>query len=264
MELDAVFFKKSLIVLGVCLPRMLVMFGVMPFFGAGMMQTMVRNTLVVCLGLGVYPLVYTQVPDNLQLLPLLMIVAKEAVLGVVLGYLGASLFWVAEGVGLFIDNQRGASMAQMLDPMSGADSSPLGSLLLQLLTVLFFSTGGFLVFLGGIYESYKVWPVFAAAPALDAHFAAVMITHSARILELIVLFAAPVVVAVFVAEFGLGLINRFSPQLNIFFLSMSIKSVLAIVFLIAYLVTMLTLFGDEQRNLWQHLMSLDQLLKVKP
>ncbi|CAM2009313.1 type III secretion system export apparatus subunit SctT [Acanthopleuribacter pedis] len=262
MELDAEFLKKSILVLSVSLPRMLVMFGVMPFFGSGMMQVMVRNTLVVCLGLGVYPLVFTQLPDEIRLLPWMMVIAKEAMLGVVLGYLGASLFWVAEGVGLFIDNQRGASMAQMMDPMSGVESSPLGSLLMQVLTVLFFTTGGFLVFLGGIYESYQVWPVFSAAPALDAHFAEVMIQHSARIIEMIVLFAAPIVIAVFVAEFGLGLINRFSPQLNIFFLSMSIKSVLAIVFLIAYMVTLLTMFDGEQRNLWQHLMNLDHVLKV--
>ena len=44
------------------------------------------------------------------------------------------------------------------------------------------------------------------------------------------------------SELGLGLINRFSPQLNVFFLSMPIKSGIASFFLILYLVILLTYF----------------------
>ena len=48
------------------------------------------------------------------------------------------------------------------------------------------------------------------------------------------LLAAPMLIALFLSEFGLGLINRFAPQLNVFFLSMPIKSAVAVLILIFY------------------------------
>jgi type III secretion protein T len=44
-----------------------------------------------------------------------------------------------------------------------------------------------------------------------------------------------VIMVMFLATVGLGLVNRTAPQLNVFFLSMPIKSALGIAFLIIYL-----------------------------
>jgi type III secretion protein T len=50
-----------------------------------------------------------------------------------------------------------------------------------------------------------------------------------------VIIASPVVVVMFLATLGLGFVNRTAPQLNVFFLSMPVKSALGIAFLIIYL-----------------------------
>jgi len=48
------------------------------------------------------------------------------------------------------------------------------------------------------------------------------------------LFAAPVLVAMFLAEVGLALVSRFAPQLQVFFMAMPIKSALAMLVLMLY------------------------------
>ena len=49
----------------------------------------------------------------------------------------------------------------------------------------------------------------------------------------------------FIAEFGLGLMNRFSPQLNVFFLAMPVKSGIASVLIIFYLVFLMEFFKGQ-------------------
>ena len=50
-----------------------------------------------------------------------------------------------------------------------------------------------------------------------------------------VIIAAPVIIIMFLATIGLGLVNRTAPQLNVFFLSMPVKSALGIAMLIIYI-----------------------------
>jgi type III secretion protein T len=47
--------------------------------------------------------------------------------------------------------------------------------------------------------------------------------------------SAPIIIVMFLATLGLGLVNRTAPQLNVFFLSMPIKSALGIALLVVYL-----------------------------
>ena len=54
-------------------------------------------------------------------------------------------------------------------------------------------------------------------------------------LKTTIVIAAPVVIVMFIATLGLGLVNRTAPQLNVFFLSMPVKSGLGIAMLIIYL-----------------------------
>jgi type III secretion protein T len=50
----------------------------------------------------------------------------------------------------------------------------------------------------------------------------------------IAVLGAPMLIICFLVDFGMGMMNRFAPQLNVFFLSMPIKSGLSMVLLIIY------------------------------
>ena len=64
----------------------------------------------------------------------------------------------------------------------------------------------------------------------------------------IVLFASPLIIAMFLAEFGLGLMNRFASQLNVFSLAMAVKSAVASVLIILYLSVLTGLLKEQFVN----------------
>jgi type III secretion protein T len=104
-----------------------------------------------------------------------------------------------------------------------------------------------LVFLGALYSSYSIWPVFPPAPA-DAVFPSFArdaplyaLDSLDGMLRTTVVISAPVIIVMFLATLGLGLVNRTAPQLNVFFLSMPVKSALGIFMLIIYLQYLLRL-----------------------
>lgn len=241
-----------LLMLTFTLPRMTAALSVSPFFGPQFIQGMARQVVIMSLTLIAVPIVAfaAETPPLREHSPLFfgLVMAKEIALGLLLGYVSGFVFWIAEGTGFFIDNQRGSSMAEVVDPVSGSSTSPFGILLTKIVAVLFFVGGGFHAFLILLYESYRIWPVFQYFPAFHPDLPQAVLGVVDGILGYIVLFAAPLVLAMFLAEFGLGLMNRFSPQLNVFFLAMPVKSAIASVLIILYLGVLTGLLQDQFVN----------------
>ncbi|WP_281557437.1 type III secretion system export apparatus subunit SctT [Thalassomonas sp. RHCl1] len=234
-------------------PRILAAFAILPFFSKAMLGgRLTRNGVAFSLSLLVLPLVMGQKAQaDLTGFFAVFVIFKEIFIGLLLGFLATVPFWAVESVGLLIDNQRGASMASAMNPMSGSQASPLGIILVQVCVTLFFVGGSFLLFLGAVYNSFAVWPIFEMIPRIKLDNARFFLEQLDYIFSFMVLFAGPVVIAMFFAEFGLGLISRFAPQLNVFFLAMPVKSAVAVLVLIIYMQLLVghfstyMKFGDE-------------------
>lgn len=162
-------------------------------------------------------------------------VLKEVAIGFLMGFFAAVPFWIAENVGNFIDNQRGATMGEVYSPLSGAQVSTTGIFFTQLVSTIFFSSGAILLLLGALYRSYMVWPVFGPAFTFAPDTPVQILGALDEMLKTTVVISAPAIIVMFLATLGLGLVNRTAPQLNVFFLSMPVKSALGIAMLIVYL-----------------------------
>jgi type III secretion protein T len=81
-----------------------------------------------------------------------------------------------------------------------------------------------LIFLDLIWKTCQLWPAFSHFQKFDAGVA-VFFTDLVKDRRLAILcLAAPILIVLFFPEFGLGLVNRFAPQLTAFFLAMLAKS----------------------------------------
>lgn len=218
------------------LPRFMACFVIMPILGKQMLGgAMIRNGVVCSLALFAYPSVADSLPSNLAAIDIMLLIVKEVVLGLVIGFIATIPFWAVESCGFIIDNQRGAAMASVLNPTLGSQTSPTGLLLTQTLITLFFVGGAFLSLLAALYQSYLTWPVLSLFPLSIENWVDFFYSQFARMLELGLLLAAPLLIAMFVAEFGLALISRFAPSLNVFILAMPIKSAIASFLLVVYI-----------------------------
>jgi len=245
-------FQDTLLMLTFTLPRITAALTMSPFFASQFIQGTARQVVIISLTLIAVPIVtYISGPVNFAgQSPLFfgIIIAKEIALGMILGFVSGLVFWIAEGTGFFIDNQRGSSMAEVQDPVSGSSTSPFGILLTKIVAVLFFLGGGFHAFLILIYESYRIWPVFEYFPSFHPNLPMAALGVVDGVVEYVVLFAAPLIIAMFLAEFGLGLMNRFSPQLNVFSLAMAVKSGVASVLIVLYLGILTSLLEGQFVN----------------
>ncbi len=242
---------QPLLLFLLCLVRPLAAFRTAPLLGATVMPPQTLNSFAFALSLLFYPVAAASAPNEVVLSWLILpLVVKELFIGLVIGFFLGILFWVAQSLGLLIDNQRGASMAQGADPLAGDQLSPFGSLFFQFAAMLFFTSGAFVSFIGMIMESYAIWPVFSPLPNLTGPgMQNLLLLQADMVLRMAVLLAAPIMALCFLTDFGLGLINRFAQQLNVFVLSMPLKSLVALFVLVAYAGAMLGVFSSGIRDM---------------
>ena len=255
-------FLEPLLVFAFGLPRMIGVFVMIPIFNQSVLPGRTRMSVIVSLVLFLFP-VYSHGVDLEAYTPVHLgaIMFKEAVIGLLMGFGLSVIFWAVESAGFFIDNQRGSTMASSVDPLTGSQTSPLGIFLMQVITVFFMIGGGFFVTLLAVYESYTLLPVFEFMPRINPEGAVYFISILDRIMALAVVLAAPALVAMFLAEFGLGLVSRFAPQLNVFFLSMPVKSAVGIFVLILYVGSLREIWDGEFATLPTHITVLSELLR---
>ncbi|MDR1595611.1 MAG: type III secretion system export apparatus subunit SctT [Puniceicoccales bacterium] len=234
MPIDEIAILCFLVV--VSMVRLGAALAIAPFFSRQFIVGTGRNVVMFSLSLPLFPLVFPTIPaGRFAILTIGFLLVKEAVIGIILGFVTGFIFYVAEGVGFIVDVQRGSSMATIFDQMAGSQTSLMGSFLIQMMSVAFFSAGGFLFFLTLIYKTYQVWPVFSFFPTFEGSFIVFFTNLLNQLMSIIFCLAAPILIVLFLAEFGLGMVNRFAPQLNVFFLSMPLKSWLSMMFLLMYL-----------------------------
>ncbi len=206
-----------------------------PALTDSMIPGIARRLVVLAFSAVVVPHVLRQCPAETQTLTFLLTALREALLGALIGFFAAIPFWVAQMVGSYLDNQRGSTMGEVFSPLSGTQDSTLAILFSQVVTTLFFCCGALMVFLAAVYGSYRIWPVFGAWGGLSPALPAEILGQGDSMLALTTVIAAPIIIVMFLATIGLGFVNRTAPQLNVFFLSMPVKSALGIFMLILYL-----------------------------
>ena len=232
-------------------------FAICPALTDSMVPGVARRVAVLGFSCIVIPAVHAGMPPgepNLWAFSLLAL--KEAFIGFMLGFFSAVPFWIAENVGNFIDNQRGATMGEVYSPLSGAQVSTTGIFFTQIVSAIFFVGGAVLVLLGAIYSSYSIWPVFPEASAGASPFGFSFVsdapTQALKSLDLMlrttVVISAPVIIVMFLATLGLGFVNRTAPQLNVFFLSMPVKSALGVAMLAVYMPFILDMLMYDSPN----------------
>jgi type III secretion protein T len=216
------------------MPRLLSLFAVVPFFSGQLVTGLARNSLLVMLAVFMSPAA-GPMPEMAAALWIL-VAAKEAMIGVLLG-LGFGIFiWAVQSAGELIDFQTGSSNAMFFDPVAGHEGGPTGSFLGWLVIALFVSSGGLLGMLGVVIDSYRIWPVGSFFPDVGAVLEQFVVRQGDTLFLWIVKLAAPVIFVMLLVELGLGLVGRSAPQLNIFVFAQPLKS------LLAYLMLLLLLF----------------------
>jgi type III secretory pathway component EscT len=160
----------------------------------------------------------------------LLIAAREALVGATVGLVVSFFFRAAEAAGVLVDVLRGSNFAEVLVPDGGTRSSPIGALYLLLATVIFLELGGVPRLAVALQRSYEALPL-GAGPMSGAGVQAQLqlaVVASAKLVESAVGLAAPVIVALLLADVALGVVGRVTSALPVYFAAMPLKALLGV------------------------------------
>ncbi|MBE2250982.1 MAG: flagellar biosynthetic protein FliR [Myxococcus sp.] len=206
-----------------------------PFLGGESVPSEVKLGLGVMLGLVLYPLLIAQTRD-VPVSPLIFIalMLKELFIGLSLTMVVNIIFDAANVAGGLIDVMSGTNQAQLFVPQLGQQVTLFANLNLQLTTVTFLTLNGHHLVIEAFADSLALIrldqvPQFSSGfwPFFDT-----VIRISGDMLRIALAIASPVLLATFLTDLALGMINRVAPQVQVFFVAMQIKPAVTIMIML--------------------------------
>ena len=145
---------------------------------------------------------------------------REGLLGAALGFTFGLFLLPARIAGAYVSQEMGLTLAAITDPETRTPTSVVTRLFEALAILMFFALDVHHVLFMAAHASFVVWPIGAELPDLstlmlvegfnDAHRWGLML-------------AAPLGICLFLALIVLALLNRASPQLNLFSVGLVIR-----------------------------------------
>lgn len=162
-----------------------------------------------------------------------MLILKEAVVGLLIGLVAYIIMSAVQIAGSFIDFQIGFAIANVIDPMTGAQSPLIGQFFQTLAFLLLIGTNAHYILLDGIYYSYQYIPITSVFPDFGDGAVSIFIMKTfTQVFAIAFQMAIPVVATVFLVDLALGITAKTVPQLNIFVVGFPIKIAVSFIVLI--------------------------------
>jgi len=238
-------FSNGVLLLALSMTRLSVAFMVLPLFSNESVPALVRNSLFVTLALiaiVVQPPVDVAAFSTGQWLSLF---AKEAFIGVAIGVFFGVYLWAFEAAGVLIDTQVGSSQAMIFDPISGHEVTLFGEFFSLWINYLFLAVGGLLLLVAAVLNSYVTFPLAEPVTGLNTASMSLFQSEFGRFVTFTLMIASPFIVVIFAIDMSMGLVNRYAQQLNVLFLSMSLKALAALLMLLVMLPFLVDVLMNE-------------------
>jgi flagellar biosynthesis protein FliR len=200
--------------------RMTVFVIIAPPFSFGAFPARVKAMIAIGLALAVSPRV-TDGYVSLDTAAFFGALVQEILTGALLGFLVFVVFSALQSAGSLIDLFGGFQMAQAYDPGSMVNGAQFSRFFHMASLALMFSSGAYLLVIGGITRSFEALPIGGAIDLAGS--ADTMIAAVGQMFMSAVQIAGPLLVVLFLADAGLGLLTRVAPALNAFALGFPLK-----------------------------------------
>lgn len=171
-------------------------------------------------------------PLTLPGTPLLFFLAVlgEFLVGTIIGFITRIFIVGLTFGGDLMDTQSGLSVASLLDPSTGQTSAIISKFIRTLAILVFFIVNGHHVVMGAMVQSFKVIPIASPTNLLAASDHVIKLGVDIFLAGLQI--SAPILITIFLVDFGFGLLSRVAPQVNVFQLGFQLKPIVAMFMII--------------------------------
>lgn len=215
-----------------------------PYIGTQTVPGMVR--VAVALSLSFFyllgnPNLPVEIPEGF--LPYMLLMIQEVLTGVLFGFAASIILAAIQAGGEIIDVQIGLSMVSLFNPQTKARTTVMGKLFYQLALIVMISSYAHLFMLKAYFRTFEIMPIgtfsFGSNMAL-----AEIIQITSQVYTVGVQMALPIIIVVFVVDFGLGMMNRVAPQINILELNFAMKPTTGALLISVIMATLLSVMHE--------------------
>jgi flagellar biosynthetic protein FliR len=157
----------------------------------------------------------------------LLDMVRELAVGATLGFLVFLVFAAIQSAGSLIDLFGGFQLAQAFDPQSMINGAQFTRMFQLTALALLFASGGYQLIIGGLVRTFSAVPLASGLGMADP--AKAMVDGVTQMFLAALQIAGPLLVVLFLADVGLGLLTRVAPALNAFALGFPLKIMLTVV-----------------------------------
>jgi len=204
------------------LMRISIVLFLMPIFNTNSLPMQVKAAISLVLTLALWPhvaLAGTNMPPHPLSLGLMLL--GEVMLGLIMGMVVQFLFVGIQSGGELLGFQMGFTMVNVADPLSGIQNGAAAYFLWMVSLLTFLAFDGHLLMLKALADSFSLVP--AGGLLLGDILVRQVFDLSTQLFVIAIKVAAPVMVALFLTELALGLMNRAAPQMHVMLIGFPLK-----------------------------------------
>ncbi|MCL9660179.1 flagellar type III secretion system protein FliR [Paenibacillus hunanensis] len=246
--------------------RMTAFFVVSPIFSSRGVPNQFKVGIAAFISLLIYLIKGTtiKIPDGTDIYVLM--VFREILIGLLLGYIAYLMFMVIQIAGSFIDIQIGLGIASVFDPMTGASAPVIGNFKYMFAMLIFLSMNGHHYLLQSVLYSYDWVPMNSdiVSQMLNGSLSEFLIRTFTNSFLIAFQMSAPIVVATFLTDVGLGFLARSAPQFNIFVIGVPVKIIVGLFVLMLLTPSFAFIFEHLFEQMFQAMQGLLQVLGKRP
>lgn len=215
-----------------------------PYFGTQSVPIMVRVAIGISMSFFFvlsHPNLQVEIPDSP--FPYILMLVQEFLVGALFGYAANIIIASIQVAGEIIDVQIGLSMVMLLNPQTKSQTTVMGKFFYQIAMMVLMINYAHLFFLKAYFETFEILPIgtfdYTSGLGIGA-----LITISTQIFRFGAQLALPVIVVIFVTDFGLGMMNRVAPQINILELNFALKPTIGALLVVIMFSTFISVMAD--------------------
>ena len=214
--------------------RITSLLAVAPIFGHESVPAQLKIALVLFLALAFYPVASKDFNvialSDFQLLGFALLVIKEVLVGILLGFAVSIIFYAALMAGEIIGFNMGLGFSQFFNPMVGQSTSFMGNFFYLIALLIFLLINGHHFLLQALQSSYSTVPVGGFSVNEFTYEEIIKLSRTLFIVG--VKISAPALVALFLSNVVLGILSRVVPQMNVFIVGFPLQIGVGVVVLL--------------------------------
>lgn len=159
----------------------------------------------------------------------IFLIAKEAIIGMIIGFFANIGYYILSLAGHMIDTEIGFSMVSTLDTVTNIQVTITSNLYTYLIMLMMMVTNLHHYFIKAFVDSYQIVPL--GEGSINPNLYEVMVSFLANYFVIGFRIVLPVFGAILIVNVTLGVLAKVAPQMNMFVIGMQLKVFVGLIIL---------------------------------